>query len=64
MTRDQLDDLEITTSSEFEAVLTTAVREANHAGVDVCGAWEFEARDSPTWWEVEIFELHRTDMGE
>ncbi|MFC6732565.1 hypothetical protein [Haladaptatus sp. DYSN1] len=57
MTRDQLADVSITNSDEFEAVLAEAIERAVLAGVDVRGAWEFQTRGSTHDWEVEIIEL-------
>jgi 3-keto-L-gulonate-6-phosphate decarboxylase len=59
MTRDQLNDVSITSANEFEAVLAEAVENAIEADVDVRGAWEFRTRGSTYDWEVEITELHR-----
>lgn len=57
MTRDQLTDVTITSSEEFEAVLAGVVETAVEAGVDVRGAWEFETRGSTHEWELQIVEL-------
>ena len=57
MTRDQLAEVPITNSDEFEAVLAEAIERAIMAGVDVRGAWEFQTRGSTHDWEVEIIEL-------
>ncbi len=59
MTRDQLRDVSITSTDEFEAVLAEAVEKAIKADVDVRGAWEFQTRGSTHDWEVEIIELAR-----
>ena len=59
MTRDHLSDVEITSESEFEAVLIAAVEKAIIAGVDVRGAWEFETRGSTHNGELEIVERAR-----
>lgn len=59
MTRDQLEDVQITNPDEFEAVLAEAIERAVVAGVDVRGAWEFQTRGSTHDWEVEIVELLR-----
>ena len=59
MTRDQLIDGPISTTDEFEAVLTEAVEKAVDAGVEVRGPWEFETAGSRHDWEVEIVELAR-----
>lgn len=63
MTRNHLDDDAITTDEEFRAVLAEAVQQADHAGVDVRGAWEFETVGSTLNWELEIVEL-RKDIDE
>ncbi|ELZ02711.1 hypothetical protein [Natrialba asiatica] len=57
MTRDQLRDVSITSTNEFEAILAEAVERAIEADVDVRGAWEFRTRGSTHDWEVEIIEL-------
>ena len=59
-----LADVEITSSDEFRAVLAEAVEKADHAGVDVRGAWEFETRGSTHDWEAEIHELVRDRENE
>ncbi|WP_114576498.1 hypothetical protein [Saliphagus sp. LR7] len=59
MTRDQLDDVTITSSDEFEAILAEAVEKAVETEVDVRGAWEFRTRGSTYDWEVQITELAR-----
>jgi hypothetical protein len=59
MTRDQLQDVSITSAAEFKAVLAEAVEKAIKADVDVRGAWEFQTRGSTHNWEVEIVELAR-----
>jgi len=61
MTRDDLQDVSITSADEFEAVLAEAVEKAILSDVDVLGAWEFRTRGSTHEWEVNISELARYD---
>ena len=61
MTRDSLVDVDITSNDEFRSILTEAVEQADNAGVDVRGAWEFKTRGAKHHWEVEIVELLRED---
>jgi hypothetical protein len=64
MTRDNLQDVSITSADEFEAVLAEAVEKATMSDVDVRGAWEFRTRGSTLDWEVNISELARHDADE
>jgi hypothetical protein len=64
MTRDQLSDISIGTAAEFEEVLAEAVERAIANGVNVRGAWELQTRGSTDNWDVEIFELTRTEGGD
>jgi hypothetical protein len=57
MTRDQLSDVPLTSSAEFEAVLAELIERATSAGVDVRGPWMLETAGVPTNWEVEFYEL-------
>lgn len=64
MTRNDLADVTITDSEEFETVLAAVVEKAVESGVDVRGAWEFETRGSIHNWEVEIVELAKNSRDE
>ena len=57
MTREQLEDVSITTAEDFETILAAAVESAIDADVDVRGAWEFRTGGSTHDWEVQIVEL-------
>lgn len=57
MTRDNLQDVSITSADKFEAVLAEAVEKAIMSDVDVRGAWEFRTRGSTHDWELIISEL-------
>lgn len=63
MTRDQLEDVPLSTAAEFEDVLAEAVQRALEAGVEVRGAWEFQTPGSTHHWEVEILELLKEPDG-
>lgn len=64
MTRDQLQDVTITSDDEFEVVLSEAVEKAVAAEVDVRGAWELRAADPTHDWELVISELARDADGD
>lgn len=61
MTRDQLNDVTITTPDDFEEALTAIVESAIEADIDVRGAWEFETGGSTHYWEINVVELARDD---
>ena len=60
MTRHDLSDIDIDSVDEFVSLLEALVEKADHAGVDVRGAWEVETSGSVIHWEVEIWELDRS----
>lgn len=59
MTRNDLDDVRITTGDEFRALLRELVEKAALKDVDVRGTWEFSTRGSTYNWEVEVVELDK-----
>lgn len=59
MTRNQLSDVSITSTEDFEAVLAETVEKAVEADVAVRGAWEFQTEGSTHEWEVKVIELDR-----
>lgn len=64
MPRDYLTDVDITDADDFQTALAELVEKADHAGVDVRGAWAFETRGSVHNWELEIIELANERIGE
>jgi hypothetical protein len=64
MTRDNLQDVPITSADEFEAVLAEAVEKAIMSDVDVRGSWEFRTRGSTYDWELIITELAKDGDNE
>lgn len=59
MSQHDLSDVSIEREEDFEALLAEAVQKADHAGVDVRGAWEFRTKGSTYHWEVLIVEVDR-----
>lgn len=59
MNEDALSDIDVEGPDDFEDLLAQMIEKADHAGVDVRGAWEFRTKGSTYYWEVLIVEVDR-----
>lgn len=57
MTDEYLADVDITTPTQFNAVLTELLWKAHERDIDIQGAWECRLDGTEPHWEANIVEL-------